>query len=130
MLKAFFSFVPLNVVNPASFFEGEVPQGTNILFDYNNDQLNPQKRKASILGRAHDTKAGSSYAVGGGDPSTPPPKKKSKLIFDLNELVETWRLPIEEVTEIMLEYNVVVRQKKSKKRRTYVCQTSSSSCFR
>ena len=88
----------------------KVPQGTNSDIDFGNDQLNPQKRKASSSRGGHDVEAGSSSAVG--DPSAPPPKKKRKLIFYLKKLVETWRLPIEEVREIMLEYNVVVQKKK------------------
>ncbi|CAI9265574.1 unnamed protein product [Lactuca saligna] len=99
--------VPLNVVYPRSYFKGEVsqevPQGTDSYFDSDNYQLSPRKRKASISGGTHEIEVGSSTTF---DPSTSPPKMKSKLIFDLNELSESWRLPIEEVREIMFEYNV------------------------
>ncbi|CAI9260916.1 unnamed protein product [Lactuca saligna] len=72
--------------------------------------LNPRNRKASFSGGAHDTEVGSPYAASAaaGDSLIPPPKKQSKLIFDLNELAETWRLPIKGVREIMLEYNVAI----------------------
>ncbi|CAI9282795.1 unnamed protein product [Lactuca saligna] len=47
--------------------------------------LNPRKRKASSLRRAHDAEVGS-YVVG--YPSAPPPSKRSKLIFYLNDLAK------------------------------------------
>ncbi|XP_023737822.1 uncharacterized protein LOC111885818 [Lactuca sativa] len=84
--------------------------------DTKTDQPIPNTREISqeqafLLKGAHDVEAGSSSATAS-DPSTPPPKKKNKLIFSLNELAETWRLPTEEVKEIMSEYNVTSRQKK------------------
>ena len=54
--------VPLNVIYPDSYFEGEVPQGTNSYIE--SDQLNPRKRKASTLGGAHEAEARSSFATG------------------------------------------------------------------
>ncbi|KAL7583869.1 hypothetical protein Lser_V15G42257 [Lactuca serriola] len=94
--------------------------GNNSDIESDNDLLNPRKRKVSFSGGDHDTEFGSSSAAVGGDPLAPPPKKKSKPIFDLNELVETWRLPILEVREIMLEYNVVVRQKKEARKEEHL----------
>ncbi|CAI9300651.1 unnamed protein product [Lactuca saligna] len=50
MPQADVSVVPLNVVYPESYFEGEIPHGTNSDIGYDNDQLNPRKRKASLSG--------------------------------------------------------------------------------
>ena len=58
-------------------------------------------RKASFSGGAYDAEDGSSSAAIG-DLSASPLKKKSKIIFDLNELAEIWSLPIEEVREMMV----------------------------
>ncbi|CAI9292359.1 unnamed protein product [Lactuca saligna] len=90
--------VPLNVVYPSSCFEGEIsqedPQGIDNYIDSDNVQLDPRKRKASFSGGAYDDEAGSSFAAAAGDLSASPPKTKRKLIFDLNELLETRILPI------------------------------------
>ncbi|CAI9277351.1 unnamed protein product [Lactuca saligna] len=74
----------------------QIPQGTDSDIGSDHDLLNPRKRKASFLGGDHDVEAGSSYAAAASDPSASTHKKKSKLIFDLNELGEKWRIPIEE----------------------------------
>ncbi|CAI9278262.1 unnamed protein product [Lactuca saligna] len=71
--------VPLNVVYPDSYFEGEISQGTNSDIESDNDQLNPRRSKATFSLGAHDAKVGSSSTAG--DPSAPPPSKKIKLIF-------------------------------------------------
>ncbi|CAI9303777.1 unnamed protein product [Lactuca saligna] len=92
--------VLLNVVYPDAYFEGEVPQGTSSDIDSNNNQFNPRMRKASFSGGAHD-EVGSSTI---GDPSTPLLPREENSFFYLNELAKIWRLPIEEVREIMLDY--------------------------
>ncbi|CAI9272199.1 unnamed protein product [Lactuca saligna] len=97
------SAVPFNVVYLDSYFESEISQevlqGTNSYIKSDDGQLNPRNRNASFLGGAHDIEARSSFTTVTGDPSAHPPKKKSKLILDQNELIVTWRLPIEEVRE-------------------------------
>ncbi|CAI9291258.1 unnamed protein product [Lactuca saligna] len=101
----------------------ELPQGTNNDIDIDNDYLNPRKMKAYFSMGAYDAKARSSSTVAG-DFSASPLKKKSKIIFDINELVEKWSLPIEGVREIKVESNVVHKQ-----RRLSIHQTCSSSCL-
>ncbi|CAI9302451.1 unnamed protein product [Lactuca saligna] len=71
--------------------------------------LNPQKKKAFFSGRARDAEAGSSAV---GDPSASLPSKMRKLIFDLNELAKIWDIPIYELREIVIDNNIVIRQKK------------------
>ncbi|CAI9267623.1 unnamed protein product [Lactuca saligna] len=79
--------------------QADVPQGTDSDIESENEQLNPQKWKPTFLRRAYDAEAGS-YSTAAGDLLTSPPKKKRNLIFNLNELAETWTLPIEEVNKI------------------------------
>ena len=71
MPQAVVPIVPLNVIYPHSYFEVEVPQGTNRDNDFNNDHLKPRKRKASFSGGAHNIEVGCSAIAS--DPSAPPP---------------------------------------------------------
>ncbi|CAI9268606.1 unnamed protein product [Lactuca saligna] len=76
--------VPLNVVYFDSYFEWEIPQGTNSDIESNNDQLNPRKRKDSFSGGAHDAEVGSP-SIG---------------------------IIVDEVREIVIENNVVIQERK------------------
>ena len=100
-----------------SYFELEVPQEKNNNINFNNEQLNPQKRKGSFSREAHNVEVGSSSAAN--DPSTPPPSKKNKLIFDLNELDKIWGITIDKVIEIMIKNNVD-KKKKLEKENVYL----------
>ena len=78
--------VPLSIVYPDSYFEGDILQGTDSDKEFDDKQFNPKKRKASFSGGAMDAKAGGSSAIG--DSSTLPPSKKIKLIIDLEDLAK------------------------------------------
>ncbi|CAI9279421.1 unnamed protein product [Lactuca saligna] len=82
-----------------------------IALTLSQSEIQSLKEEGFLLRGVHDVGVGSSSTVIACDPSAPLPNKKIKLIFDLNELVEMWRLSIEEVREMMLEYNADVRQK-------------------
>ncbi|CAI9283013.1 unnamed protein product [Lactuca saligna] len=58
--------VPLSVVYPDSYFEGEIPQGTYNDIESKDKKINPRKRKASFSGRVTDTKTGSSSTTSDG----------------------------------------------------------------
>lgn len=92
--------IPLNIIYPYTFSEGEIPQGTHSDVDFDDGQLITRKLKASSSWGANDAKAGSSSAH--------PLVMKSKLTVNLEEANEVWRLPIEEVREIMLLNNASV----------------------
>ncbi|CAI9277213.1 unnamed protein product [Lactuca saligna] len=115
MPQVSFSAIPQNVIYPESYFEGEIPQGTNSDTESDNDQVNHQKRKASLSkgGRAHDVETGTSAA---GDRFASPPSKKTKLIVYLNVLAGVWDIIVDEVREIMIENNVAIRERKETKK--------------
>ncbi|CAI9289841.1 unnamed protein product [Lactuca saligna] len=125
--------VPLNVIYPDSYFEGEIPQGTNNEIEAGQinarGELNTRNRKASFSGRTHDTEAESSSTAG--DPSTPPNSKKNKLIFYLNEFAKLWSLTIDEVREVMIENNVAIQQKKEarKKKERMSCKLAQAFAY-
>ena len=118
MAQAIVTAVPLSVVYPDSYFEGEIPQGTNNDIDSDDDQLNPRKRKASFSGGANNDEDGSSSDTG--DPSAPPPTKESKLNVDLNDLAKEWDIIVKEVKEIMIKNNVAFQARKKKLDNKYV----------
>ncbi|CAI9300137.1 unnamed protein product [Lactuca saligna] len=88
--------VPLNVVYPDTYFEGEIPQGTNGYIESDDEQVNPRKKKASFSGGANDAEAGSSSAVGGSSAFLP---KKGKLTVDSEDLAKDWKIKVEEEPE-------------------------------
>ncbi|CAI9302893.1 unnamed protein product [Lactuca saligna] len=56
----------------------------------------------------------------------PLPKKKSKLTANLEELAKEWRLPIEEVREMILEYNTLVQEEREEYCYTKLAQMYAS----
>ncbi|CAH1423050.1 unnamed protein product [Lactuca virosa] len=109
--------IPLNVIHLDEFSEGEISQGTHSDVESDDDQPNTRKRNDSSSRGANYVEALSSSA---------PPVKKIMLAVNLEELTDEWRLPIEEVREVMLEHNASVHEDKDERRSTKLAQMYAS----
>ncbi|CAI9280137.1 unnamed protein product [Lactuca saligna] len=86
----------------------EFYEGSHSDIEFDDDQLIPRKRKDPFSGGAYVAEVCSSSTP---DSFSDP---KSKVIVNLGDLGEEWRLPLEEVSEIMMEHNATARKDEEK----------------